>query len=82
MLDHSGDSLYTFGIVHRPTDPSFRDDTPYVNAIVELEEGPRMPTNIVGIENPLPENLNIGMALEVTFEDITDTIALPKFKPV
>ena len=75
-------SLYTFGIVHRPTNPSFRDDTPYVNAIVELEEGPRMPTNIVGIENPLPENLNIGMALEVTFEDITDTIALPKFKPV
>ena len=73
--------LYTFGIVHRPTDPSFRDDTPYVNAIVELEEGPRMPTNIVGIENPLPENLNIGIALEVTFEDITDTIALPKFKP-
>ena len=74
-------TLYTYGIVHRAPHPGFADGIPYVTAIVELEEGPRMPTNIV-IEDPTPEKLQIGMALEVTFEDITDTVALPKFKPV
>ena len=37
--------------------------------------------HIVGIEDPEPEKLQIGMALKVTFEDISDTIALPKFRP-
>ena len=74
-------TLYTYGIVHRAPHPGFAKDAPYVTAIVELEEGPRMPTNIVGIDEPTPEKLRVGMPLEVTFEDITDTIALPKFKP-
>ena len=73
-------TLFTFAIVHRPPHPGFREIAPYVTAIVELEEGPRFPTNIV-IDDPTPENLQIDMALEVTFDDITDTIALPKFKP-
>ena len=73
-------TLFTFAIVHRPLHPGFREMTPYVTAIVELEEGPKFPTNIV-IDDPTPENLQIDMALEVTFDDITDTIALPKFKP-
>ena len=50
-------------------------------AMVELEEGPLIPTNIVDVE-PDPSNLTIGMPVEVTYEDITDTITLPKFKPV
>ena len=53
---------------------------PFVTAIVDLQEGPRMPTNIV-MEEPTPEKLQIGMALKVVFEDITDTITLPKFAP-
>ena len=73
-------TLFTFAIVHRPPHPGFREIAPYVTAIVELEEGPKFPTNIV-IADPTPENLQIDMALEVTFDDITDTIALPKFKP-
>ena len=73
-------TLYTYGIVHRAPHPGFMGDVPFVTAIVELEEGPRMPTNIV-IDDPTPEKLQIGMALEVTFERITDTICLPKFKP-
>jgi len=48
--------------------------------MVDLEEGPRMPTNLVGVE-PDPANIKVGMAVEVVFEDITDEIALPKFKP-
>ena len=73
-------TLFTFAIVHRPPHPGFREIAPYVTAIVELEEGPKFPTNIV-IDDPTPENLQIDMALEVTFDDITVTIALPKFKP-
>ena len=73
-------TLFTFAIVHRPPHPGFREIAPYVTAIVELEEGPKFPTNIV-IDDPTPENLQIDMALEVTFDDITDNIALPKFKP-
>ncbi len=74
-------TLYTYGIVQRAPHPGFVEDVPFVTAIVELEEGPTMPTNIV-IDDPTPENLQVGMALEAVFEDITDTIALPKFKPV
>jgi len=73
-------TLFTFAIVHRPPHPGFREIAPYVTAIVELEEGPKFPTNIV-IDDPTPENLQIDMALEVTYDDITDTISLPKFKP-
>ena len=73
-------TLFTFAIVHRPPHPGFREIAPYVTAIVELEEGPKFPTNIV-IDDPTPENLQIDMALEVPFDDITDTITLPKFKP-
>jgi uncharacterized OB-fold protein len=80
-IQASGDaSLYTFAIVHRPPHPGFRDEAPFVTAIVELAEGPRMPTNIV-IDDPTPENLTVGMPLRVVFEDITDAIALPKFAP-
>ena len=75
-------SLYTYAIVHRSPHPGYASEAPFVTAIVELEEGPRMPTNIVGVDDPAPEKLTIGMPLEVTFEDITDTMTLPKFRPV
>jgi uncharacterized OB-fold protein len=52
---------------------------PYVFAIVELDEGPRMATNIVGIE---PERVAIGMKVEVFFDDVTPEITLVKFKPI
>jgi uncharacterized OB-fold protein len=73
-------TLFTYAIVHRPPHPGFREIAPYVTAVVELEEGPKMPTNIV-IDDPTPENLQIDMALEVIYDDITDSITLPKFKP-
>lgn len=74
-------TLFTYGIVQRAPHPGFVPDVPFVTAIVELEEGPTMPTNII-MEDPTPEKLQVGMALEVVFEDITDELALPKFKPV
>jgi uncharacterized OB-fold protein len=53
---------------------------PYVIAIVELDEGPRMMTNLVGVTMD-PGAVRIGMPLEVVFEDVSDTIALPRFRP-
>src|SRR5690625_4643008 len=59
-------TLYSYVIEHRPA-PGFADEVPYVVAIVELEEGPRMMTNIVGVE-PDPEQLVLDMPLTVAFE--------------
>ena len=74
-------TLHTFAIVHRAPTPAFRDDAPFVVAMVDPEEGARMPTNLIEVE-PDPANITIGMPVEVIFEDITDEIALPKFKPL
>ncbi|MGO9264759.1 MAG: Zn-ribbon domain-containing OB-fold protein [Candidatus Binataceae bacterium] len=68
----------TFTIVRRPVSPAFADDVPYVVALVTLAEGPTMMTNIVGCA---PEKVAIGMPVEVTFEDWTEEISIPKFKP-
>ncbi|MER3397829.1 MAG: hypothetical protein C4315_07000 [Chloroflexota bacterium] len=73
-------TLYTYAIVYRPPSPAFRDKVPYVVALVELEEGPRMPTNLVGIE-PDPAKIKIGMPVMVDFEDVSETISLPVFRP-
>ena len=73
-------TLHAFAIVHRGPVPAFRDRAPYVVAMVELEGGARMPTNIVEVE-PDPSVIKIGMALQVVFDDLNDTISLPKFRP-
>jgi uncharacterized OB-fold protein len=73
--------LHTFAIVHRAAYPAFQDDLPYIIAIVELEGGARIPTNLVGIE-PDPEKIEVGMTVEVTYDDVSEDITLPKFKPV
>jgi uncharacterized protein len=67
----------SFTIVRRPVSPAFKDDVPYVVALVTLEEGPTMMTNIVGCP---PEKVEIGMPVEVTFEDWTEEISIAKFR--
>ncbi|OLT40639.1 DNA-binding protein [Saccharomonospora sp. CUA-673] len=69
-------TLYSYVISARPA-PGF--DAPTVIAVVELEEGPRMMTNVVGVE-PEPENLPLDLALRVTFEQRGD-MAVPVFTP-
>lgn len=71
--------LYSYVINQRPA-PGFDDMTPYVIAVVELEEGPRMMTNIVGVE-PTPEHLPVDLPVEVTWERQSDDITLPLFRP-
>ena len=73
-------TLYAFAIVQRAPTPAFADRVPYVTAFVELEGGIHIPTNLV-MDNPTPDNVKIGMACEVFFEDRSDKISLPMFKP-
>lgn len=54
---------------------------PYAIAVVELAEGPRLMTNIVECPQT-PEALALDMPLEVVFERVSDSITLPKFRPV
>jgi hypothetical protein len=71
-------TLYSYVINHRPA-PGFEEDAPYAIAVVELEEGPRMMTNIVDIANT-PENLLLGMDLRVRFEP-RGSQSVPVFGP-
>jgi uncharacterized OB-fold protein len=72
-------TVYTFTVTHQNQAPGFRDELPYVFAIVELAEGVRIVTNVVGCP---PDAVRIGMPVEVVFEDVTPEITLPKFRPV
>ena len=71
-------TVYSFVVQHRPATPAFVDDVPYVVAVVELDEGPLMLTNIVGCA---PDAVKVGMPVEVTFVDATDEITLYPFRP-
>ena len=73
-------TLHTFAIVHRAPVPAFSDRVPFVVAMVDLEEGARIPTNLVDVE-PDPAHIKVGMAVEVAFLDLTDEITLPVFRP-
>ena len=70
--------VYAFTVTMDGVEPRFIPDLPYVLATVDLEEGIRMMTRIVDCD---PEEVKIGMDVEVTFEDITDEHALPMFRP-
>lgn len=69
--------LYSYIINHLPA-PGYTP--PFVVAVVELEEGPRVMTNIVDCPQT-PEAMELDMPLEVTFEHLDDEISLPQFKP-
>src|SRR3977135_3016270 len=69
--------LYSYVIHHRPV-PGFTP--PYAIAVVELDEGPRMMSNIVDCPQT-PEALELDMKLEVKFEKLDDKITLPLFRP-
>ncbi|MFC1907346.1 Zn-ribbon domain-containing OB-fold protein [Chloroflexota bacterium] len=70
--------VFSFSTVRYLYYKAFSNDIPYAVASIELEEGPRMLSNIIGCE---VEDIKIDMPVEVQFEHITDEFALPKFKP-
>ena len=70
--------VYTFVVYHQAYHPAFEGDLPYVVAIVELEEGPHILTNIVGCN---PDDVRCDMPVEIAWQDITEEFSLPNFKP-
>jgi hypothetical protein len=71
--------VHAHTVIRRVTElPAFADEVPYVVAYVELDEGVRMCTNVVGCD---PASVEHGMPVEVTFEDVDGSISLPKFRP-
>ena len=62
----------------QPYIASFQEDLPYNVVLVELDEGPKMFSNIVGVPT---EAIQVGMPVAVVFDDVTDEFSLPKFRP-
>jgi uncharacterized OB-fold protein len=72
-------TVYTFTVTEQNQVPPFRDAVPYVLAYVELEEGPRLLTNIVGCE---PADVRIGMPVRAEFRTASsDALGVPVFRP-
>ncbi len=71
-------TVFSWIVVHQSQHPAFNADTPYNVTIVELEEGPRLHTNLIGCPN---DRICIGMPVEVVFDRINDEVTLPKFRP-
>ncbi len=70
--------VFSFVTYHRIYQKGWEGELPYVVALIELEEGARMLSNLVGIE---PANVVCEMAVEVLFDDVTGDVTLPKFRP-
>jgi uncharacterized OB-fold protein len=72
--------IYSLTIVHRPTNAAFKGDTPYVVALIELDEGCRLMSNVTGVQAD-PAHVKIGMPVEIVYEQVTPDTILPKFRP-
>jgi uncharacterized protein len=71
-------TVYSFTIIRQNYARPFRDWIPYVVALVDLEEGPRVMTNIVDCE---PDEVRIGMELQARFEPVSDEAGIALFAP-
>lgn len=72
--------VYTFAIHYRAFHPAWSSEIPYVTALVELDEGVRIFTNLIDVE-PDPKKLACDTPVEAVFEDVSDEITLLKFRP-
>lgn len=71
-------TLVTFTVMRRAYHPGFEDELPYTVAVVELTEGPRLITNLVGCQ---PQEARVGLPVTVLFEDLSPEATLPVFRP-
>lgn len=70
-------TVFSYVVFHQAYHPGFKDDLPYNVALVQLEEGPRMYSNIVGTPN---DAVRIGDAVEVVFDPVTPEVTIPRFR--
>lgn len=71
-------AVHTYTVVHQNQARGFRDALPYVLAYVDLEEGPRLLTNVVDCD---PDAIRIGMPVRVEFVDMDGEVAVARFRP-
>lgn len=71
-------TLYTYSVVHVNPTPGFADLVPYVAALVDLREGPRVMSRLVDVD---PDDVRIGMPLQATFERRAEDWGLVLFRP-
>jgi uncharacterized OB-fold protein len=70
--------LWSWNVFHQAYFAGFTDDIPYVTALIELEEGPRMTSTVVDVALA---DLRCDLEVEVAFDDVTDEFSLPTFRP-
>lgn len=78
VISRGHGTIYTYSVYHTAYHTGFINEIPYVVAIVELDEGPHLLTNIIDCN---PQEIKIGMDVTVVWDDVTPEITLPKFKP-
>ncbi len=71
--------VHAWTVMHSPAHPGMADAAPYVVALVELTEGARMMTNVVGCP---PGDVRVGLPVSVTWEELSDGRHLPLFMPI
>jgi uncharacterized OB-fold protein len=71
-------TVYTYTVVRHPTHFAFADKIPYVLAIVELAEGPRLVTALTGAA---PEDVRVGLPVRAVFREVAAGVTLPYFEP-
>jgi len=69
-------TLYSFGIMHQKMHPAFASEVPYQFAIVELEEGPRIVSNVVGVAD---DELKVDMPLVAVYDDVAEDATIVRF---
>lgn len=72
-------TVYTYSVVRQSYHPFFRHRIPYAVAWIDLDEGPRILSNVVGVDDPLTD-VKIGMKVEVEWEE-HEALNIPLFKP-
>jgi uncharacterized OB-fold protein len=70
--------VFSFNVMHQVYHPGFAAEVPYAVVVIQLAEGARMVSNLVGVS---PDEIRIGMPVRVVFEEISDDVTLPKFAP-
>jgi uncharacterized protein len=68
--------LHSWTVAHHPFHPGFKEELPYIVAIVDLEDGVRMNAQMRGVT---PDEMRIGLPVQVTFERTKEGVTLPAF---
>ncbi len=71
-------TLYSYTVARRAQSPDFEEDVPYIIAAITLEEGPRMTSLLVEAD---PDNVRIDGPVEVAWDDVSDELSMPYFRP-